>query len=652
MSDFVSGGQITMHNIRMLGQVMKKLYLGAVIGFIFLGVYSFHQNTTFYDRNKLVSWLKAEIIQNFYGEGNPSLEKVTIKFMRLTQGKLKSQYKYEIVERSVPYFMRFCPEQCRMRLENKVYDSLKMGVIGSLVVVALMIIFFKRRGIATRLSKFIRGGQIASEKDLIRHIKKLNRKYKDETHKLAGIPYPYRSQEQNTLVIGSTGSGKTQLISDLVAQIRKKGERLIVYDKKGDYLSWFYKKEKDFILNPFDKRGEKWNLLNEVEHAGMLKTLAESFIPNRGERSGENKIWDESARFVFSELAKKILNKEGVCSNKALVDKILKKDLTEFVEYLKDTDAQSIMSTDSKKIAMSVIFMLTTHLNSLSLTSGEKDESFSIRKWMEGEESDSALFITNKAEFEGELAPLESAWFEIVINSILSGKQNNKKKTWIIIDELATLNKIPSLQKGLAAARSYGGCFVLGIQNISQLREIYGINSTGIISSECNTRCIFKTNDPETSKWVSDNLGQEEIIENKKSLSYGASEVRDGVNLSSNNKLRTLALPSEIQNMDRMNLYIKMVDSPVIKKGIKYVEREIVEPDLFILNEEVVDKISEIKTNVKAKDTDKDLNDNVNNEEATNNTELAKESDDHESSKISNNYEGDDNTVKKYKRFK
>jgi hypothetical protein len=157
MSDFVSGGQITMHNIRMLGQVMKKLYLGAVIGFIFLGVYSFHQNTTFYDRNKLVSWLKAEIIQNFYGEGNPSLEKVTIKFMRLTQGKLKSQYKYEIVERSVPYFMRFYPEQCRMRLENKVYDSLKMGVIGSLVVVALMIIFFKRRGIATRLSKFIRG---------------------------------------------------------------------------------------------------------------------------------------------------------------------------------------------------------------------------------------------------------------------------------------------------------------------------------------------------------------------------------------------------------------------------------------------------------------------------------------------------------------
>ena len=638
MSDFVSGGQITMHNFRMLGQVMKKLYLGVVIGFIFVGVYSFYQNTTFYDRNKLVSWLKAEIIQNFYGEGNPSLEKVTIKFMKIVPSNSKSKYKYEIVERSVPYFMRFCTKQCRMLLENKVYDSLKMGGIGSLGVVVLMIIFFKRRGITARLSKFIRGGQIASEKDLIRHIKKLNRKYKEKTHKIAGIPYPYKSQEQNTLVIGSTGSGKTQLISDLVAQIRKKGERLIIYDKKGDYLSWFYNKEKDFILNPFDKRGEKWNLLNEVEHVGMLKTLAESFIPNRGERSGENKIWDESARFVFGEIAKKIINKEGACSNKALVDKILKKDLTELSEYLKDTDAQNIMSTNSKKIAMSIIFVLTTHLNSLSLTKGEKEDSFSVRKWMEGKDTDSALFITNKAEFEGELAPLESAWFEIVINSILSGEQNNKKKTWIIIDELATINKIPSLQKGLAAARSYGGCFVLGIQNISQLKEIYGINSTGIISSECNTRCIFKTNDPETSKWVSDNLGQEEIIENKKSLSYGASEVRDGVNLSSNHKIRTLALPSEIQNMDRMNLYIKMVDSPVIKKGIKYVERKIVEPDLFILDKEVVDQIDEIKINVTTKNIDQDLNDNL----PKGNLDL-NQGKDEESENIEQNIESKDN---------
>ena len=45
----------------------------------------------------------------------------------------------------------------------------------------------------------------------------------------------------------------------------------------------------------------------------------------------------------------------------------------------------------------------------------------------------------------------------------------------------------------------------------------------------------------------------------------------------------------------------------VIKKGIKYVERKIVEPDLFILDKQVVDKVGDIKTDVKTKDADDNL---------------------------------------------
>ena len=50
---------------------------------------------------------------------------------------------------------------------------------------------------------------------------------------------------------------------------------------------------------------------------------------------------------------------------------------------------------------------------------------------------DSALFITSQSNFESELGALETAWFEIIINSILAGKQNTGVKTWVILDELA-----------------------------------------------------------------------------------------------------------------------------------------------------------------------------------------------------------------------
>ena len=49
------------------------------------------------------------------------------------------------------------------------------------------------------------------------------------------IPWPERAETQHTIISGTTGSGKTVLISDLVAQIRARGERCILYDKMGSY---------------------------------------------------------------------------------------------------------------------------------------------------------------------------------------------------------------------------------------------------------------------------------------------------------------------------------------------------------------------------------------------------------------------------------
>ena len=37
-------------------------------------------------------------------------------------------------------------------------------------------------------------------------------------HSIAGIPYPERTETQHTIVSGTTGSGKTVLIADLVAR--------------------------------------------------------------------------------------------------------------------------------------------------------------------------------------------------------------------------------------------------------------------------------------------------------------------------------------------------------------------------------------------------------------------------------------------------
>ena len=57
---------------------------------------------------------------------------------------------------------------------------------------------------------------------------------------------------------GTTGSGKTVLISELVAQIRDKGERCVVYDKMGSYTRSFFDPARDVLLNPLDARAPRW----------------------------------------------------------------------------------------------------------------------------------------------------------------------------------------------------------------------------------------------------------------------------------------------------------------------------------------------------------------------------------------------------------
>jgi len=311
----------------------------------------------------------------------------------------------------------------------------------------------------------------------------------------------------------------------------------------------------------------------------------------------ESKFWDEAARIVFVSIVEKFFNSQEDLSNRDIADIILKQDLDGIQKLVRDTYASAMLDLKSPKTAASIAFVLATYLNSLKLNNGKRNDSFSIRRWMHEYQKDSMLFITLPNALDAELRPLQAAWFEIVINNLLSQGQTTQHKTWIILDELATIQRIPSLAKGLSVARSYGGCFVLGIQNIAQMKEIYGSNATQDISSECNTRCIFRTNDPDTARWVSDNIGQSETNEYMEGLSYGANEMRDGVTLNKHSKLKQVVLPAEIQNLPRLELYLKMSGYPVTKTKIQYKQRKNIakgflqREDINMTNSSVVEEI-------------------------------------------------------------
>ena len=217
--------------------------------------------------------------------------------------------------------------------------------------------------------------------------------------------------------------------------------------------------------------------------------------------------------------------------------------------------------------------MLTANLGALEFLPDE-GKPFSIRDWISDEERGGFLFLTSRGDQHASLRGLISTWLEIAVNAMLSLAQDDGRRIWVILDELPTLHQVPSLQPGLAESRQFGGCFVLGVQVASALRDLYGRNGAETISGLCGTRVVLAAPDRDTAQWSADSLGRSEVEEVAEGYSYGANTIRDGVSLTPRRELRALALPSEIMRLPNLHGYLKFPGPlPVASIRLKYVSR-------------------------------------------------------------------------------
>ena len=115
----------------------------------------------------------------------------------------------------------------RERLKRAVFASALLGTKASLAVIALFLALFWYRGWQLNRARRVRGVELASAGELRRRIRPpwapvreaFSGSLRPAPYRIAGVPYPARTETQHTIVSGTTGSGKTVLISDLVAQV-------------------------------------------------------------------------------------------------------------------------------------------------------------------------------------------------------------------------------------------------------------------------------------------------------------------------------------------------------------------------------------------------------------------------------------------------
>ncbi len=559
------GGQTLLHDVHMWGQLVRWEIIGFVLVAVLFPTTALYRTTTAYE------W-------RIVGMGTLAEFKLSIGYSPRSGQMHEWREGRKTATRIVDVAADPRIERIRKRMLKTVYSRAWAGAAWGAGGMALCTLGFWLLGRRLARTRRVRGAEMATARQLRRRVQPFSMRLaaalfpaaRRASCRIAGIPWPGRAETQHTIVSGTTGSGKTVLISDLVAQVRARGERCIVYDKMGTYTRSFFDPATDVLMNPLDARAPRWSPFFEARTPRDFDMMAAALIPQQ--KDTVDPFWVTAARQLFSNGAG-VLWTQNVTENRRLVEDLLKTELSELAEAMEGTVAQSIVSPDNPKTALSVRAMLTAHLGALEFLP-DTGEPFSIRDWVGREDETGFLFLTSRGDQHASLRGLISTWLEIAVNALLSLQQDGSRRIWIVLDELPTLHQVPSLQPGLAESRQFGGCFVLGIQVFSALRDIYGRNGAETISGLCGTRVVLSAPDQETAQWSAESLGRGEVEEYTHGMSYGASTMRDGVSLTQHRQMRPLALPSEIMRLDNLHGYLKFPGPfPVTSIRLKYVKR-------------------------------------------------------------------------------
>ena len=450
------------------------------------------------------------------------------------------------------------------------------GALLGLGSVAVLFAVYALVGRRFSRDRHLRGAEICTSRQLERRIQSWPRRFHRalvpgaDGCRIAGLSFPPGAETQHTIVTGTTGSGKTVLISDLVDRIRERGERCIVYDKMGSYTRSFFDPSRDILLNPLDVRSPRWSPFLEARDPRDFDMMAAALIPQQ--KDTVDPFWVTAARQLFANGAS-VLWRRNVTANRTLVDHLLKTDLTALAKAMEGTVAQSIVDPDNPKTALSVRAMLTANLGPFEILPDE-GPPFSIRDWVARRDGGGFLFLTSRGDRHASLRGIISTWLEIAVNALLSLDRDDGRRIWVILDELPTLHQLPSLQPGLAESRQFGGCFVLGIQVASALRDIYGRNGAETVSGLCGTRVVLASPDADTAQWSAESLGRSEIENLTENRNFAAGNLQDSVSVAPRREQRPLVMPAEIQRLRNLDGFLKFPGPyPVARIRLRHVTR-------------------------------------------------------------------------------
>jgi type IV secretory pathway TraG/TraD family ATPase VirD4 len=386
---------------------------------------------------------------------------------------------------------------------------------------------------------------------------------------LAGVPIAALDETKHFKFIGTTGTGKSTAIRELLESALGRGDRAVIADPDGGYLARFYDRYRgDVILNPFEPHSVKWDWFAEIRNTYDVEQLASGLIPSSNDAAGQE--WRGYARTFFTAVARRC-HRAGWRDPGVLWRLLTVASHDELRPIVAGTPAQPFLDPDNARMFGSIRAVTGSAVAALEYIEPQRALGFSVREWVRKNQGPGNLFIPYKA---GQIAALRSVianWIRLAIFEAMSAGEDRDQRLWFVVDELDALGAIDGLKDALARLRKFGGRCVLGFQSIAQVSTTYGAGDAQTIVENCGNTLILRCSGSEnggTSQFASKLIGDREITRRQTTRGrdregwLAAQGSRRSTNISEQHVTEVAVMPSELEQLPDLSGYLKRASSP------------------------------------------------------------------------------------------
>lgn len=394
-------------------------------------------------------------------------------------------------------------------------------------------------------------------------------------------------EETHTLLAAPTGAGKG--VGVIVPNLLTYGGSVICVDVKGENYDRTAARrarmgDHVYRFSPRwpDGRSHRWNPLDFIstdpaDRMGDLRKLATFIFPAA---SPESESWVKGARNIFIGACLYVLERRQTKTLGEVYRSIF--GIGGFRQNLENMATEPGLSDEARRLlsqhAEYAVDQASGYIGSLeplnlwndrkidAATAATDIDLLNLRR------TPTSIYLSVAPDEVEELSPLIRLFFQQVF-SILHRSEPGEDEPYpvlMVLDEFRAIGKLESILSAITTIRSFGGRFLIVVQGLSNIDELYRRAGRENIVNNCGFQVFYTLSDSASTEYLQKRLGRSTVKQVSRSFGGGRTPMRNYTETG-----RELESVDEIGRLDQ-NRSIIVVDAgrPVRGWRIRYFDEE------------------------------------------------------------------------------